>query len=417
MNMGQFHMSFALKEVTRNSWLSTFETADQALARQLADSIRFVSDTELKDGLWKELLQVVAQNDYYVAVFTEREQKRPGGRIERLYKESAKAPKTAYGAGPRPVDPKLAYDPKVGSEGIIAQLLSQFCKEHPKALFHPSIAKCIKMKVRRFILVTDIIGSGDRATDWLKAAWRTATLRSWHSYGLLSFEIVAFTATILGEEVTSRHPSKPTVRYCLACPTIASSFASKEAMRVRSLCLRYDPLGEDPIKSLGHGGTEALIAFSHSIPNNVPRLLIRGAHPLFRQQITRDRFEETGNDAELDVQRLERLKQIRLAEAIRKRTYRENARRTVLFLAASSRGPRTPTTLSRRTGLALEDIRHMQAVSQKAGWTDLAGRLTDSGHRELDHARRFANERPQRRLPGSDSPYYPQALRAPLNLI
>ncbi len=406
-------MAFALKTSARNAWLAKFGVADRDLARQLADGIRFVPDMELKDSLWKKLEELLSEDMETVAVFVEREQKHPGGKTQRLYKQATKKPKTAFGAAAKPVDPKLAYNPKVGSEGIIAQFTSLFCKDQPRALFHPTVAYCIKKKVRRFVLVTDIVGSGHRATDFLEAAWRTATLRSWHSYKRLRFEVVAFTATALGESVVRSHPSGPNVRHCLGCPTIASVFPAIEARRIRDLCLRYDPLGADPVESLGHKGTEALIAFAHSIPNNVPRLLFKGSHPLFRQQITRGQFEESDNDADLDARRLERLRQRRLAAGIRRETLRENARKTVVFLAASSRGPRTEDSLSRKTGLPIDEVRRMQALSQKAGWTDSQGRLTDSGHRELAHARLTVKPPAKGRLPGSEAPYYPQTLRTP----
>jgi hypothetical protein len=148
------------------------------LAQRLAESLRFVSDTELKASLGQKLIELLSETDDRIALFVEREQKHPGGKTQRLYKQKAKSPKTASGAASGPVVPKFDYDPKVGSEGIIAQFLSQFCKEHPKALFHPTVAKCIESKVRRFVLVTDFIGSAERATDWLQAAWRTATLRA-----------------------------------------------------------------------------------------------------------------------------------------------------------------------------------------------------------------------------------------------
>lgn len=409
-------MAFTLRASTKTPWLSQFLAADLPLAQRLAESIRFVSDTELKASLDQKLIELLSETDDRIALFVEREQKHPGGKTQRLYKQKVKSPKTAYGAASGPVVPKFDYDPKVGSEGIIAQFLSQFSREHPKALFHPTVAKCIECEVRRFVLVTDLVGSGERTTDWLQAAWRTATLRSWHSYGLLRFEIVAFAATDRGEEVVRSHPSGPQVRYCLSCPSIDSAFQVKEAQQIRDLCLRYDPMGPDPQESFGHRGTASLIAFAHSIPNNVPRLLFKSGdnwRPLFRERVTRDRFEETDGDAELDSQKLERLREKRLAAAVRRQVKRENLRRTLLFLAASARAPRTAAAISRKTGLSIDEVTRMQDLSIRAGWTDSQGRLTDGGHRELKYARKASKVRKSSRLPGSDAPYYPQSLRAP----
>lgn len=405
-----------LRTSTKTAWLSQFATADLPLAQCLAESIRFVPDAELKASLDQKLIELLSETDDRIALFVEREQKHPGGRTQRLYKQKVKPPNTAYGVAAGPVVPKFDYDPKVGSEGIIAQFLSQFSKEHPKALFHPTVGKCIESKVRRFVLVTDFIGSGDRATDWLEAAWRTATLRSWHSYGLLRFEIVGFAATDFGEHAVKIHPSRPHVRYCLSCPTIDSAFQAKEAQQVRDLCLRYDPMGPDPQESLGYGGAASLIAFAHSIPNNVPRLLFKSAgnwRPLFRERVTRDRFEETDGDAEIGSQKLERLRQKRLAAVVRRHVKRENLRKTLLFLAACGRPPRTDAAISRKTGLSINEVTRMLDLSIRAGWTDAQTRLTDVGRRELEYARKSIQVRQPPRLPGSDAPYYPQSLRTP----
>lgn len=413
-------MAFTLRTSTKTAWLSQFLAADLPLAQRLAESLRFVSDTELKASLGQKLIELLSETEDRIALFVEREQKHPGGKTQRLYKQRPKSPKTAYGAASGPVVPKFDYDPKVGSEGIIAQFLSQFCKEHPKALFHPTVEKCIEGKVRRFVQVTDFIGSGDRTTDWLQAAWRTATLRSWHSYRRLRFEIVAFTATDLGEKAVRSHPSGPRVRYCLSCPTIDSAFQPWEAQQIRDLCLRYDPMGPDPQESLGYCGTACLIALAHSIPNNVPRLLFKATdnwRPLFRERVTRDRFEETDRDAEIDSQKLERLRQKRLAAAVRRQVKRENLRRTLLFLAASARPPRTAVAISRKTGLSINEVTRMQDLSIRAGWTDALGRLTDGGHRELEYARKAGEVRQPSRLPGSNALYYPQSLRTPHNLV
>jgi hypothetical protein len=409
-------MAFTLRPSTKTAWLSQFLTTDQPLARRLAESVRFISDTELKAGLNQKLVELLSETDASTAVFVEREQKHPGGKTQRLYKQRSAPPKTAYGIATRPVVPKFDYDPKVGSEGIIAQFLSQFCKEHPKTLFHPTVKKCIERKVRRFVLVTDMVGSGDRTTDWLESAWRTATLRSWHSYRLLRFEIVAFTATQLGEQVVASHPSSPKVRCYLSCPTIDSEFQAKEAQQIRDLCLRYDPIGPNPQESLGYRGTASVIAFAHSVPNNVPRLLFEsknGWRPLFRERATRNRFEETDGQPELDARKLERLRQRRLAAALRRQVMRDNTRRMVLFLAASARAPRTAGALSRKTGFSIEEVTRMLYLSIRSGWTDARGRLTDGGHRELEHARKAGKVRQPPRLPGSDALYYPQSLRAP----
>jgi hypothetical protein len=412
-------MPFVVKQDAKVDWLAQFQPQDSPLAERLVDGIRFVSHSELASSLRESLLELVAESKKTVALFTEREQRRPGGTIERLYKQAAKRPRKAHGAALRPVDPKLAYDPKVGSEGIIAQLLSELSKENSTILFHPTIEKCIEREVRRFVL-TDIIGSGKRASDWLDSAWQTSTLRSWHSYGLLRFEIVAFAATAKGRRLAEGHASRPRVRNCLSCPTIGSKFRKDEAKAIRDLCIRYDPIDQDPVESLGFAGGEVLIAFEHSIPNNSPRLLTKGSRywqPLFHRHVTRGRFEEANNGRLVSARALEKLRHSRLAKAVASGYMLEVTRKWILFLAASSSGPRTQEALSRKSGLLLSEVGSLIKMAKRIGWIDSEGRLTESGHKQLVHAKDMFKTAPKPRLQGSGAPYYPQSLRVPRNPI
>lgn len=100
------------------------------------------------------------------------------------------------GVGPQPIQPTRAYDPEVGSEGLIAQLITELCRL-PRSPFlnHPGPDEIRKRKVRRFIVLTDLIGSGRRARDYLEAAWQVRSVRSWSSLRLLRFEVLAYATT------------------------------------------------------------------------------------------------------------------------------------------------------------------------------------------------------------------------------
>ncbi len=85
-----------------------------------------------------------------VALFVEREiRKGKNGVIHRLYKEPYKKKnRRAYGMGPQPVRPKNNCDLRVGSEGIVVQLVSELCTEFPKKFIcHPSPDQMRKNKI------------------------------------------------------------------------------------------------------------------------------------------------------------------------------------------------------------------------------------------------------------------------------
>ena len=120
-------------------WLSQFSLGDRALATQLLQAIQLVSRDEFADGLRALILEKVREHAGPVALYAERELGHRLGVPHRLFKESPGKRKRAVGAvGPPAVKATKPYNISVGSEGIVAQLISELAKGHPqKILDHP----------------------------------------------------------------------------------------------------------------------------------------------------------------------------------------------------------------------------------------------------------------------------------------
>lgn len=171
-----------LKAQPTLSWLSQFEPEDQATAVALLRAMTLVSRDAFADRLRDLILHRLREGQTPIGLYVERELRHRHGVPFRLFKESERKVRRAYGAGPRPVEPTRSYDADVGSEGIVAQLVSELCRSHPTQIFnHPGPDAIRKRGIRRFILVTDFIGSGKRAATYLQAAWRVRSVRSWWS--------------------------------------------------------------------------------------------------------------------------------------------------------------------------------------------------------------------------------------------
>ena len=380
-----------IRSETTCSWLSQFHPRDQSDARALLSAMRLVSRDTFAEGL-------------------------------RVFRETRTKVRRAHGAGPQPVHSLRAYAHRVGSEGIVAQLASELCRQWPKKLLdHPGPDAIRKMKVRRFFLLTDFIGSGERARTYLDAAWRVRSVRSWWSARRtkgLSFEVLAFAGTPDGRAYVEDHPSAPRVSLVTSCPTVESAFSGERRTAIRDLCLRYDPLGRIQSSSLGYHGTGALIAFAHGAPNNCPRILhSRSAAwaPLFPKRVTSaTRSTFVKDDADAIRARLLAMRQARLAEALNVAALGPRNRANILLLAALARGPRHSEALSGRTGLTLFEVGSAVAQTRKSGWIDGRRRLTDAGQAELAAARRVE---PPASLPSqAKTLYFPTALRAPVGL-
>jgi hypothetical protein len=404
-----------LKAQPTLAWLGQFEPEDQATAVTLLRAMTLVSRDAFADRLRDLILHRLREGQAPIGLYVERELRHRYGVPFRLFKESATKVHRAYGVGPKPVEPTKSYDADVGSEGIVAQLVSELSRAHPKQIFnHPGPDAIRKRRIRRFILVTDFIGSGKRASTYLEAAWRVRSVRSWWSARArtgLSFEVLAYAATPQGRYVVERHSCRPAVHVVIGCPTINTAFSDR---KVRDLCNKYSPSKVMPPTGYGYGG--ALIAFAHGVPNNAPLILFKRSSswaPLFPARVTAGtrRHFQTEPEAEEVHAHLMAMRQARLAEAGSVEGAKPHARNLLLVLAALSRSPREVEALSRKTGLTVLEVEAALTSAFKGGWIDGQNRLTDSGHAELAQARRSSASAPS--LAKAVPFYYPKSLRAP----
>jgi len=410
------------------AWLGQFDPEDQPTAQVMLEAMKLVSRDAFAEQLRELILQRLDDGDEPVGLYAERELRKRFDVPHRLFKEPRRMVKRAHGAGPRPVDPTRAYDSDVGSEGLVAHLVSELCREHPTRLFsHPGPNKIRKEKIRRFVLVTDFIGSGDRAVTYLQAAWRVRSVRSWRSSRPavgMRFEVLAYAATPTGRSHVEAHHAKPTVHVVAGCPTIDTAFGKDLRGKVRELCIRKDPGNHDPVKALGYEGIGALIAFAHGAPNNTPRLLHKRSaawEPLFPVRVTsatRLYFADDESDPETIRARLIRLRQTRLAKGGWLDNAKPRARASLVVLAALARPPRQDEAVSRQTGLTVLEVRREVAKASSQGWIDGHRRLTDRGHAELARARALG-EAGKKLNAGknlqteAEFVYFPSSLRAP----
>lgn len=415
-----------LSETTEGiSWVDQFRPGDQRLACSLLDSLALIEHNELVSTIQDLITDVARKNNGVIGIFAEREIRRgKGGIPNALYQQPRrKKNRRAFGQGPQPVKPKLPYDMSVGSEGIIAWLVTDICKQHPgKFISHPSPDQIRKNKVRHFMLVTDMIGSGRRAYEYLDSAWKVASVKSWKSLGLIDFTIVSYTGTEAGVSFLKSNKTKPEVRIARSCPTISSEFDTDTAEKIRSLCMHNDPVDHDRTESLGYQGSEALVVFSHGCPNNVPRLLFKNGKrkswkPMFPNRGTvasRNAFNSVKGESELR-RKLALMNEVRLSCGDWISLYSDEAKSMFLVLAAIRRGPRQSEDISRKTGLNITLINILLENANQWGWIDARRRLTSIGKGQLNYARRVS-ESPENSKKIVKEHYFPKLLRVPVDV-
>ena len=149
-------------------WLNQFERQDRGDAKTLLAAIRNVTANEFHDAMTEIVRSRVIAQPTSVGLYVESERGHRGGKVYRLFKENGKKRVRAIGSGPPVIRTMRTVDPEVGSEGVVAQIVSGVFRQHRKlATIHPGPDTIRRRKIRRFILVTDFIGSGQRTSRYL----------------------------------------------------------------------------------------------------------------------------------------------------------------------------------------------------------------------------------------------------------
>lgn len=399
------------------AWLNQFDD-DRDKAIDLLNSVRKVGADEFRDEVYRLIDKRVRASSQPVGLYAERSIRKWKGHPNRLFHETRTKVKRAHGLGPLPVHPENRKRPETGSEGIIASLITQYVRGNPGLAYdHPGPAEIREKKIRRFVLVTDFIGSGQQASRYLQSAWRIASVKSWSSGKFLKFEVLAFSATQAGVEEVKKHRSTPKVTIVEACPTVFD-FQNYEDSGLIDLCLNYGPKDYESgsIPRLGYSDIGALIAFSHGMPNNAPRLFYkmgRNWTPLFMGRVVSPGSLEREVDRHAQAkEKLEKMRELRLAELADKHDSKPDEVMFSLVLSALKKKPRSALVVSARTGLSLAESEDALRKCRDAGWLGEGNALTGKAFTELKYL-----QRPQptpKPLSNATKPYYiPTQLRAP----
>lgn len=399
------------------AWLNQFEE-DQNFAVDLLSRVRRVGADEFRDSIMNLIEERVNALGQPVALYAERSIRKYMGQPNRLFKETKGKVKRANGMGPKPVQSENNKYPETGSEGIVANIITQFVRSNREIAFdHPGPDLIREKKIRRFILVTDFVGSGRQASRYLQSAWRMSSVKSWKSGKFIDFEVLVFSASQAGILKLEKHPSKPKVSIVEACPTVFDYDGYGDTDSVE-LCMKYGPKDYESgsIPRLGHSEIGALIAFSHGMPNNAPRLFHKKGRkwtPLFMGRVVKPGSLAPEVERYTKAKaKLEKMQEVRLAKLAAQHNAKPDEVLFSLVLIALKKKPRSAMVVSARTGLSIAECEYALTKCTESGWIDNGNALTPKAHKELKYLRR--PKRAPKQLFKEDKPFYiPTQLRAP----
>lgn len=389
-----------------------FVDRERNTAASLIDEMLFVGADEFKRGVIALLNQVMDERDGNrpMAIYAEREVDWGEKRIAPMFPGTSAGRATGDGPPPIMFDPKV---PEVGSEGLVATLITSFQRLHQgDVLNHPGPDLMRERQVGPIVILTDFIGSGQRVHEMLEAFRTVASLRSWKSYGYVRFYIVAYAGTEDGISLVTSNRLRPKVLTNTGCPTLRSAFQSAAKAAIYDLCRQYPPGNYYPY---GYQDSGALIAFEHGVPDNVPPILHQGWDtwgPLFpgRSSVGANAAFPLSNREGL-AERAETMLRMRDAARYISDTRGRRWIKTMLVLTAIDQGARKDAEISAKTRLSLARVRELTEFSQVAHWTTARNTLTQLGRAELQRLRKRRSRTPV--LPKEGKPfYYPGQLRA-----
>lgn len=369
-----------------------------------------------------------------VALYVERELRKYLGKSQYAFHEKPTTLATtkrrvlrSYGSAAKikVVQQTRTVLPEIGSEGIIANLLTQLQRDNRGRFIlnaGPDVIRQRGQTIKVAFVVCDFIGTGTRVNSFLDAFWRMATVKSWRSLQLLKFHVLAYSGTPEGIAAVRTHPCKPEVNWIAPCPTIDTEYAETEANVLREIFINHDPVDKDPVESLGYCGQGAMLVFAHGCPNNAPRVLYKKGRgrkkwkPLLRE---RGNTLENLRDHDNLKRRLTRFGKFApdaIAKRLRSAALSSEGVDRLLVLTALKAGYRFNEDIAHVTGIDLPDIDSAINVLQQLGWISSRNRLTSEGHRNLTLAGPLKLKKEKNTTSDffGERVYYPKSLRPPV---
>jgi hypothetical protein len=270
-------------------WLSQFLPEDKRTAENLLDQLVYISTEDVVNALGERVSTLIARYNK-VAIFPVRElmqiedndiekQEQSDTYDDLEVGETSPIMESYFQLDDDDAVPVVQpNDITLGSEAFVSNLVTQLGRRNRDKVIspegntlNPTINNLRSEKVDSLILVDDLIGSGNRTKEFLKAVYLHPTIKSWLSGKHIEIHVISYMASkqgkLLVEQWCKKH-EKSTLHVLNKCPMLNTN---DEA--IIDLCKRYvDKKEKFPI---GYGSNPVRVVFSHSAPNNLPALLFR----------------------------------------------------------------------------------------------------------------------------------------------
>lgn len=396
------------------AWLTNFLPEDEAPARQLLDSLHFVSLSEVRAVMQVRLRNLMKEGRIQTPALLVSALSREDLRVDKGRHTSQVAFDTFK------LDDPINATP--GSEGFVGNLIRDFVKSDPiqaGSLLPPSAtlddlrASCC----RSIVILTDYAGSGTQLKNFAMTLTRHPTIRSWRSYGLVRLHALSYAASPQALDVLQ--PARSALNEVWTVES-APSFLNApwtpgQRAAIEDICVRYAGR-KNRNRALGFKGSAGLFATDASVPNNLPRILWQaqtGWSPFFEwRTVPPDLFIDLGSYAPVSNSQdaASRIGQSRLSKNLDSKYLRSTSDDMLLTLALLLDRSHTDVELANKLGKPLASAETLMQGLLTLGFVDGQRAVTPAGRRELMGGKR----RPRRvsvKVQGRGDAYYPESMR------
>lgn len=347
------------------SWLNQFSSNDVLTATSLLCRLLFISRDDYSSWLLSKLSDYSKMNS--AAIYSVRKFEKD---IQCLW------------IGDGQIQPRPAQTQ--GSEDLVSSVISNANRQYSNCFFdHPSLTDLREHKTRDIILVDDSIGSGKRVADFIERMTNSKTFMSWWSGGFITLHILSYARTSQSVEyIKERTPGSDhgirKIRLSLKLKFDSEIVYDAYDIHVRwgnssqsilSFCSSVTKIAKDRRK--GFGNVMGNIVFFHSVPNNIPGMLVssrKGWTPLFPNRSLPDwtiqLLESTEPSSEITEVRFS---QLQVSDSM------------VELLELIKAGLRTRASLSRRLDFDEQTVQNLIDQAIRLGFVSSSKRLSKTG--------------------------------------
>lgn len=382
------------------SWISQFDNCDRETASTILDSLIYVNNSQLINGLRNLILAFLDSHpSEAIAIFASREVVNG-----EYFSNENKMPKSIDSNKP------------VGSEGILSHFCRDMAKSDNRILNHPSLKNIKKFRCRYILCIDDMIGSGNRIVSFAKWMYRNKTLKSWHSLKYIKFIACAYAASECGKKYVEKNKIFDESIFVQAINAGRSVWSVDEKKQIETICKKYSKHTNRPNLSLGYKDAFTFIIFPHSCPNTNPSILWSSKKKSWNAIFSiRPEF-----DLMEDVIHLKKTKQSAILKELGHKCLQEKtsfhklsseSRQIIILLSYLGKYQHKDYVLSDLMELPMTLIRRLVADCCNYGWIDSKKRLTKEGKYLLRSARKDINITNYQLEIKSDF-YYPKTYRS-----